>query len=293
MSASQFWELSIRASEEISEGLTNFVWELGALGVLEEEVAGSARLRAFFPASASADTLAARMRDYLGGLRALGFTVGDDVLLAPLTDPGWAEAWRDHFRPRPVGDRLLIAPPWDAPRVEGRLTIVIEPGRAFGTGQHGSTAGCLELLERTVERQAPPRAALDLGTGSGILAIAAALLGIPRVLAIDDDPDAVANARANLALNGVTTSVTCATADAASLQTEPAPLVLANILAAAHARLAHVYRRLVAPTGLLVLGGLLEAEADDTAEVVARAGFVRRSTLIRDGWATLELIRPT
>ena len=292
MSASQFWELSIGASEEVSEGLTNFVWELGALGVLEEEVAGSARLRAFFPASASADTLAARLRDYLGGLRALGFTVDDDALLAPLTDPGWAEAWRDHFRPRPVGDRLLIAPPWDAPRVEGRLTIVIEPGRAFGTGQHGSTAGCLELLERTVERQVPPRA-LDLGTGSGILAIAAALLGIPRVLAIDDDPDAVANARANLALNGVTTSVTCATADAATLQTEPAPLVLANILAAAHARLAHVYRRLVAPAGLLVLGGLLEAEADDTAEVVARAGFVRRSTLNRDGWATLELIRPT
>jgi len=292
MSASQFWELSIGASEEVSEGLTNFVWELGALGVLEEEVAGSARLRAFFPASASADTLAARLRDYLGGLRALGFTVGDDALLAPLTDPGWAEAWRDHFRPRPVGDRLLIAPPWDAPRVEGRLTIVIEPGRAFGTGQHGSTAGCLELLERTVERQVPLRA-LDLGTGSGILAIAAALLGIPRVLAIDDDPDAVANARANLALNGVTTSVTCATADAATLQTEPAPLVLANILAAAHARLAHVYRRLVTPAGLLVLGGLLEAEADDTAAVVARAGFVRRSTVIRDGWATLELIRPT
>lgn len=291
MSASQFWELSVGASEEISEGLTNFAWELGALGVLEEEVAGSARLRAFFPASASADALAARLRDYLGGLRALGFTVTDDPLLAPLTDPGWAEAWRDHFRPRPVGDRLLIAPPWDVPRIEGRLTIVIEPGRAFGTGHHGSTAGCLVLLERAVERQVPARA-LDLGTGSGILAIAAARLGIPRVLAIDDDPDAVVNAQANLLLNGVTTSVTCAAADAATLETEPAPLVLANILAAAHVRLGPVYWRLVAPAGLLVLGGLLDGEADDTAEVVARAGFVRRSTLIRDGWATLELIRP-
>ena len=214
----------------------------------------------------------------------------DDARVAPVSDPGWAEAWRDHFRPRPVGERLLIAPPWDAPRVAGRLTIVIEPGRAFGTGQHGSTTGCLEMLERIVDRQRPPRA-LDLGTGSGILAIAAARLGIAHVLAIDDDPDAVANARANVALNGVSTRVTCTPGDAATLEAEPAPLVLANILAATHARLAHVYRGLVAPGGFLVLGGVLDAEADDTAEVVERAGFARCSTLMRDVWATLELIR--
>ena len=204
MSAARFWELSVEAPEEVSEGLTNFAWELGALGVVEEEIAGVPRLRAFFAGATSVDTLVARVRTYLEGLRALGFTVRDDARLAPLADPGWAEAWRDHFRPRPVGDRLLIAPPWDAPSVPGRLTIVIEPGRAFGTGHHGSTAGCLEMLERIAERERPA-CALDLGTGSGILAIAAARLGIAHVLAIDDDPDAVANARANVALNGVGT----------------------------------------------------------------------------------------
>ena len=289
MSASRFWELSVGAPEEISEGLTNFVWELGALGVVEEEVAGASRLRAFFSVAANASALAAGLRDYLEALRALGFIVPDDARLAPVVDPGWAEAWRAHFQPRPVGDRLLIAPPWDAPRVAGRLTIVIEPGRAFGTGQHGSTVGCLELLERIVEGRRPPRA-LDLGTGSGILAIAAARLGLSHVLAIDDDPDAVANARANVALNGVTTSVTCTPGDAATLEVEPAPLVLANILAAAHVRLARVYGGLVAPGGTLVLGGVLDAEADNTAEAVERAGFARRSTLICDGWAALELI---
>jgi ribosomal protein L11 methyltransferase len=216
--------------------------------------------------------------------------VRDDARLAPLADPGWAEAWRDHFRPRPVGDRLLIAPPWDAPSVPGRLTIVIEPGRAFGTGHHGSTAGCLEMLEHVAGRQRPA-CALDLGTGSGILAIAAARLGIAHVLAIDDDPDAVANARANVALNGVGLAVTCTPGDAAMLDAEPRPLVLANILATAHTRLARAYHGLVAPGGCLVLGGILEGEAGETADIVERAGFAQRSTLTRDGWATIELIR--
>ena len=291
MSVGEFWELSVGAPEEISEGLTNFAWEHGALGVLEEDVDGEPRLRAFFPAEASALLLADRLRAYLEGLRTLGFAARDDTRLAPVTDPGWAVAWRDHFRPRAVGERLLIAPPWDAPAVGDRITIAIEPGRAFGTGQHGSTVGCLAMLERIVERRRVAWA-LDLGTGSGILAIAAARLGIARILAIDSDPDAVANARANVALNGVGSHVSCAVGDLAALAVEPAPLVLANILAATHARFAHVYRGLVIPGGLLVLGGMLETEADRTAEALEGVGFAAGQTLIHEGWATLELIRP-
>jgi ribosomal protein L11 methyltransferase len=290
MSASQFWELSVGAPPEVSEGLTNFAWEMGALGVLEEEIAGAPRLRAFFAGSASPDTLAGRLRDYLAGLRALGFAVAEDSRLAPLTDPGWAEAWREHFRPRPVGSRLMIAPPWDVPRAGGRHAIVIEPGRAFGTGHHGSTVGCLEALERLLVSRPPPRA-LDLGTGSGILAIAAARLGVLEVLAVDEDPDAVANARVNVALNGVAAAVTCTTAEVGALEAEPAPLVLANILAAAHVRLAAVYRRLVTPAGILVLGGVLESEADEISRRIERAGFGRSTALVHDGWATIELQR--
>jgi ribosomal protein L11 methyltransferase len=207
-----------------------------------------------------------------------------------VTDPGWAEAWREHFRPRAVGQRLLIAPPWDAPQIPGRLTIIIEPGRAFGTGQHGSTTGCLEMLERIVERQRPA-AALDLGTGSGILAIAAARLGVAQVLAVDDDPDAVANAQVNVARNGVSAAVTCAIGDAGALVAKPSELVLANILASAHGRLAPAYRDLVAPGGSLVLGGMLDGEARDAAEGVARAGFAWYFSMSRDGWATVELTR--
>jgi ribosomal protein L11 methyltransferase len=290
MSASRFWELSVGATEDTSEGLTNFVWELGALGVVEEEIAGTARLRAFFPASARAEDLAAQLHDYLDGLRALGFAVDEGPCLAPVSDPGWAQAWRDHFQPRPVGGRLLVAPPWNAPCLDDRLTILIEPGRAFGTGQHGSTVGCLELLERVLGASVPTRA-IDVGTGSGILAIAAARLGVRHILAIDADPDAVANAGANVALNGMETVVACALGDAAALRAEPAPLVLANILAAAHVRLAPTYRGLVAYGGHLILGGMLEGELDDTAAIVERSGFARCRALTCDGWASLELVR--
>jgi ribosomal protein L11 methyltransferase len=290
MSAFRFWELSVGTSADTSEGLTNFVWELGALGVVEEEMAGAARLRAFFPDSAQPEALAARLSGYLDGLRALGFAVRDDARLAPLADPGWAEAWRDHFRPRPVGRRLLVAPPWDAPSAANRLVILVEPGRAFGTGQHGSTLGCLELLEDLMGPPAPARA-IDLGTGSGILAVAAARLGVPAVLAIDDDPDAVANAEANVALNGVEAAVTCAPGDAFTLRAEPVPLVLANITAAIHRRLARAYAELVAPGGRLVLGGMLEAERDGTAGIVERSGFTRQRTRVREGWASLDLVR--
>jgi ribosomal protein L11 methyltransferase len=289
MSASQYWELSVSVPEDICEGLTNFVWELGALGVVEEENPRvGPRLRAFFPASTSAETLAARLRDYLDGLRTLGYGVVDDPRIAPVADPGWADAWRAYFRPLLVGNRLLVVPPWEMSQACGRVVIIIEPGRAFGTGHHGTTAGCLELLEQVVERDRPGRA-IDLGTGSGILAIAAARLGIDEVVAIDDDPDAVGNARTNVARNDVGDQVTCALGEASTLEVDPAPLVLANLLAVAHHRLAPSYRRLLTPGGTLIAGGILEPEVDRVVETLRRHGFDGAVVVTRQEWTTLAL----
>jgi ribosomal protein L11 methyltransferase len=287
MVGSRYWELTVGVPEDASEGLTNFVWELGALGVVEEESAGRpARLRAFFPDSADTAVLATRVDAYLAALDALGFRGGVPSRVAPIADEDWAEAWRAHFAPLAVGRRLLVVPPWAAPARDGREVLTIEPGRAFGTGQHGSTAGCLMLLESIVER-ARPRRALDLGTGSGILAIAAARLGVADVHAVDSDPDAVAAAAANVERNGLGGRVRCAVADAATLEIAPAPLVLANLLAAAHRTLAARYAQLVAPGGLIVLGGLLDAEAGEVAAVMAAHGFTRRDTRSVEGWTTL------
>jgi ribosomal protein L11 methyltransferase len=284
---SRYWELTVAVPEDASEGLTNFVWELGALGVVEEEPVGRPpELRAFFPGTVDTAILAARVDAYVAALDALGFRGGVPARVAPIADEDWAEAWRAHFAPFPIGRRLLVAPPWETTTADGRKVLVIEPGRAFGTGQHGSTAGCLVLLETLVERARPARA-VDVGTGSGILAIAAARLGVADVDAVDSDPDAVASAVANVERNGLGHRVRCAVADAATLETAPAPLVLANLLAAAHRALAPRYARLVAPGGMIVLGGLLDAEADDIARALTAHGFARRHTHSVEGWTSL------
>jgi ribosomal protein L11 methyltransferase len=278
----------VPVSPETSEALTNFLWELGALGVVEEETPGTpARLRAFFPAAAAV-ALGARVDAYAASLAALGLDGAGPAAVAPLDDADWAAAWREHFHPVAVGRRLLVAPPWAPAAADGRLVVTIEPARAFGTGHHGSTAGCLALLERLLDAR-PVAAMLDLGAGSGILAIAAARLGVAAVLAVDSDPDAVAATAANAALNGVADRVRAELADAATLRAAPAPLVTANLLAAAHTALADRYATLVAPGGALVLGGCLDAEAEAVAAALARRGFGRADAVSLDGWTSLAL----
>jgi ribosomal protein L11 methylase PrmA len=311
----EYWRLTLPPSDEISEGLINFIWELGALGVVED-----GELQAFFPPGTAAEALEQQIRGYLDGLRRLGFQAPGAPTIAPLVEEPWAEAWKQYFEPVEVGKGLVIVPPWMVaesggapeaqalnPRAEvrppdrnvraqargvaaegvARTMIVIEPGRAFGTGHHGSTAGCLVLLERSLARTRAERA-LDLGTGSGILAITAARLGVAHVLAVDEDPDAVANAASNARLNGVADRVRCALSDAATLSLpERAPLVLANLLAAAHVRLAPRYGLLLAPAGTLIVGGILDHEASAIRKAFAAAALTPSDEQSADGWVAL------
>ncbi len=291
MSSSRYWELTVEVPPDASEGLTNFVWELGALGVIEDEAPGRApRLRAFFPKTIFARVLEESVREYLRGLAELGFHTAGEPSVVALANEDWADAWRAHFRPFAVGKNLLVAPPWERPPVNGRVLITIEPGRAFGTGHHGSTLGCLETLEALIA-PAPPARLVDLGTGSGILAIAAARLGVPNVLAIDEDPDSVASAIANAARNRVCDRVRCMLADVGALEEPPASIVVANLLTAAHRRLAPRYMRYVATGGALVLGGILDAEAPGVAAALAAHGFAQRGSASVEGWTTLHLWR--
>jgi ribosomal protein L11 methyltransferase len=288
---SRWWELTVAASFDTSEALTNLLWELGALGVLEEETPGTAPyLRAFFPDTVMPAELQARVADYVEDLVARGFPPAGVPKITPVEDENWATAWREYFQPVPIGRRLVVVPPWNIVAPDGRLPIVIDPGRAFGTGHHGSTAGCLVALESLVDGGAPARA-LDLGTGSGVLAIAAVHLGVGHVLAIDEDPDAISSAVENARRNGVAARIRCVLGNADEQDGEPVPLVLANLLSAAHHRLAAHYARLVASGGALILGGILDDEAEDVARAVARAAFVPGDRISLEGWTTLVLTR--
>lgn len=288
----RYWELTLTAPAGATEGLTNFLWETGALGVVEEERPGALpELRAFFPETAAPAVLAERVTAYADGLTALGFgTVGRPRVVV-LEDGGWADAWREHFRPITVGARFVIAPPWETVEAPGRLVLIIEPGRAFGTGHHGSTAGCLEALERAIDGMTPTRA-IDLGTGSGILAIALVRLGVAQVLAIDDDPDAVSATTGNAVRNGVAGHVEARADDAATLDVAPAALVVANLITAVHRRLAGRYTRYVAPGGTLILGGILDAEAAELTATLRALGWRPNGSVSREGWTTLVLVNP-
>ena len=289
-----FWQLTVPTSPETSEGLTNFLWEQGALGVVEEEnPVAAARLRAFFPDSASSTALATSVREYAAGLSALGFlTPPGDVEIATLLEEAWASAWRQSFPPRAVGRRLWVKPPWEKANATDRIPIVIEPGRAFGTGHHGSTEGCLTLLDEAIADTRPERV-LDIGTGTGILAVAAAKLGAGLVVALDVDPDAIAAARVNAARNGCAGRIDLVMAGPESLgDLPPFPLVLANLLAHTHLALAPHYRRLASPGGTLILGGILEDEDKGVISALAAAGLTFRGRLAIEGWSSLLLEAP-
>jgi ribosomal protein L11 methyltransferase len=227
----------------------------------------------------------------LPDLPALQATVGDalvDVATREIGDD-WQSRWRSFHRPVDVASVLRVRAPWhEAPAAGGPIDIVIEPAQAFGTGAHATTRGCLELLVALVLAGEGGGSLLDLGTGSGVLAIAAAKLGFAPVTAVDNELESVAAARANGEANGVELDVR-----RLDLLRDPLPAadtVAANLLRplllALAARPAQLPARLVA-------SGLLREEADEVAAAfaAARHPFAERARLHDGGWATLLLER--
>lgn len=204
----QAWvEVEVAVSPDLADPLSSLLFEWGSTGTEIEESNDEVVLRAYFPAES---TQAANLRDaVVRYLRAVGMA-NPRICVRTLGNQNWEDCWKRWFTPVAVGQRLWIKPPWITETLTGRTSVVIEPGMAFGTGHHPSTIGCLELLEGVVGK-IPVRRALDLGTGSGILAIALAKLGVPLVHAVDIDPHAAAIARRNCVQNGVADKVRVAT----------------------------------------------------------------------------------
>jgi len=205
-----------------------------------------------------------------------------------IADPGWATAWMDRFEPLPVGRRLLIVPPWNSNVDTRRLKLIINPGQAFGTGHHPTTYGALATIEKLCAPRRFERA-LDVGTGSGVLAIAIRLMGVAQVSAIDIDALALDNARENAALNSLGGKIRFATTPLARLRRR-FDLIVANILSSTLIAMAGALTRLLAHNGRLVLGGILNRE---TAAVLGACRPALRCLGVRRdrGWSTLVLTR--
>ncbi|MBR4861104.1 MAG: 50S ribosomal protein L11 methyltransferase [Firmicutes bacterium] len=203
---------------------------------------------------------------------------GEDVDLGPLTvdvyvedDSEWKDNWKEFFKPKKVGKRIVVKPTWyDYEKEEGDLVIEIDPGMAFGTGTHETTSLCLRLME---DYMADGDKVLDVGCGSGILAIAGALLGSPEVLGVEIDPVAVEIAQENLELNGVTDVARAQYGDLTKGIDFKAEIVVANLMADLVMMLSADVAKHILPGGKYISSGILVEKRDQVAAVIRDCGF--------------------
>jgi ribosomal protein L11 methyltransferase len=185
------------------------------------------------------------------------------ILCAKLKREDWAESWKRHFKPLEISNRLLIKPSWNRQKVKkGQSVVVLDPGLSFGTGNHPTTGYCLRELARAAKGK-EPESFLDAGTGSGILAIAAAKLGFSPIEAFDFDPEAVAIARRNAKRNHVEKKIRFTNQDATRFRSRQSfTIICANLSTTVLERTMDRWSSCLAPNGLLVLAGILKTEFD-------------------------------
>jgi ribosomal protein L11 methyltransferase len=208
-----------------------------------------------------------------------------DVLFDQLADRDWERAWMDRFKPMRFGDSIWICPSHIEPEPEWGVVVRLDPGLAFGTGTHPTTALCLEWMD-TMEFSG--KTVTDYGCGSGVLAVAAALKGAATVYAIDHDPQALTSTRDNALRNNVSERIE--TALPGKLEDARADVVLANILAGPLVELAEQIAGLVRPGGALVLSGILDEQAGDV-ENAYRPLIGKARRVSREGWVRLDFQR--
>ncbi|MGK3985605.1 50S ribosomal protein L11 methyltransferase [Sorangium sp. So ce136] len=254
--------VAVDVPEPEAEELAAALFELGATGVEQRDDQTLAR-----GAQPGQVTLVASFDDHDEANAAIAALAELDPPLAArleeVVGDAWRDAWKEHFAPFPLTPTITVVPPWVeyAPQREGERALLLEPGRAFGTGLHATTALVAELLdEHAAELRG--REVLDVGTGSGILALVALLLGAARAVAIDNDDDVIEVVLENAARNGLEGRV-AASAGVVESVTRQFPWVVANIEARVLRPIAPELARVLEPGGWLILSGILESEREE------------------------------
>jgi ribosomal protein L11 methyltransferase len=281
----QVWRLSVRSTGASLDTLSGALYLAGYEGIEIVDRPGEEghlTVRAYAVARHGLEELARVVT------QVPGCDIGE-IEEIPVED--WAEGWKKHFKPVEVGRGLVVLPPWShGKHFPGRTPIVIKPGHAFGTGTHASTRLVLEALEEVLPQVLASGVVVDLGTGSGILAIAAAKLGLAPVVAIDVDPEALGEARENARDNGVFSLLKFEEGDQHDVP-DHARLVLANISAPVHRAIAALLAQRLAPGGRALLSGLLADEVDGVKRAWPESWDKRTRSL--EEWALVEVTAPS
>ncbi|MBB6636210.1 50S ribosomal protein L11 methyltransferase [Cohnella thailandensis] len=323
----RWFELTVFATEPSQEMVAHYLTELGAGGVSIEESwspdkprdtslgqwydkplndipAGYAYIKGYFSEDADMDGIAAEMNELLKGLPEFGYDAGDfEISRAEVDEEDWAHAWKKYFKPIAVSERLTIKPTWEEYEAKpDELIIELDPGMAFGTGTHPTTALCLRTLEGAINEGDN---VIDVGTGSGILAIGAIKLGANRVLALDLDPVAVSSATENVKLNGLEDRIEIRLSDLLGVLQDsgrqpgevssvrpPVDLVVANILAEIILLFIGDVYDVLKPGGIYIASGIYKNKEDDVASALQAAGFEIIDRVRQDDWIAFVSGKP-
>jgi ribosomal protein L11 methyltransferase len=278
-------ELSAEVAPDAEEAVADVLRRHVHGGVSIEGGEASVVVKGYLPADGD---LPRRRRALRRQLAALALPVA--VRSRWLSEQDWAHVWKEFFPVLRVSSRLLVCPTWRSYRPrEGEAVIRLDPGMAFGTGQHPTTLMCLRALEELLR---PRMEVLDLGTGSGILALAAARLGATSVLALDIDPQAVAAARENVRLNRLDAVVQVEEGGLDGAARAAFDLAMANINAAVIVEMAPALAEVLRAGGVLIVAGFSAESAERVAGALASTGLVVERTLADGDWRALIARRP-
>jgi len=284
--------LEIQLNKAAEQAVTPQLWNAGTTGLeVSEDPGETLTLRAYFDAPPDVAQLRTNIEHVLSCF-GLPTTALQQITPLTIADQDWLAEWKKGYEAMEIGSRFLITPSWKREQVGAteRLIIQIDPGMAFGTGTHETTRGCLEMLEKYWPPQSDHAALLDVGTGTGILAIGALKLApAARVVGFDVDPEAITVAEENAEINGVTDALELEVNKLASYAGQEFDVVLANLTADVIADLAPDFPPVIKGQGVLIVSGILREQGDDVIETLARCGFTLLESKPDGEWVTFAL----
>jgi ribosomal protein L11 methyltransferase len=299
-STTKWGEVRVAIPKEAKEALANFLMERGSSGIVFEDAGGKEGfeiIKAYFPYPLMPE--AQSISRYLEAIREFFPKIcPSDMKIRFIADRDWMMRWRAFFKPSQPGRRIVVKPPWISLRPGEMIVIDIEPGMAFGTGTHPSTRLCLRALEKALTGVCDlrrrggrrPPSVLDVGTGSGILSIAAAKLGARHVTGIDVDQKAIDNARRNIRMNRLRGRIRMRKATVSRIRGQ-FDVVIANIDAKTIEEMGYQLMDRVAAGGTLILSGFLDGEVDLMKKLFPNGPFTLAEVSLEDDWACLVLKR--
>lgn len=308
-------ELSIHTTNEAVESVSNILHEAGASGVVIEDSedllkerqdqfgeiwslnpddfpADGVIVKAYLPVNSFLGETVEAIKFAVTNLVTYDINIGANVVtISEVNEEEWATAWKKYYHPVKISQRFTIVPTWETynPVSSDELIIELDPGMAFGTGTHPTTVMSLQALEKTVKSGYQ---VIDIGTGSGVLAIGAALLGAKTVHALDLDDIAVKAAGINVKLNKVQDRVTVAGGNLVDTIEKPGDVVVANILAEIIISFTDDAFQVVKPGGQYITSGIISAKKNDVRDALEGSGFIIEDIMMMEDWVTIISKKP-